>query len=350
MGLRQESEDRIAMLPTTFSGGRETKLFDPADWPASLGDVVEITDASVAKRNDQWWMFLAGQAGGYGATQLFSASLPPGAPLSATGWQLTLDPADAKGLAPLADFSGEWDLNGGRHCPSYVRGLDPRSGRWVERIYYAGSAQELWGPYAIGYLEWDGSRWVDQASAAFVAKEEWERGSVYEPNLIYADGKWKMWYVAGSNHEDYLVHGYAESADGIGDWSDHRIFAVAEEKIFDFCVFRGPHGYEAVFSRVWLGKTPPPAETGLWWCSSKVPSPDLSQWSQPVQIMTAEDRGWHMGPWKPSLQYDGPDSRHMFVFFDGCYRTSDPGPFPFAFTLGCLEIERPEKAAVSHRE
>ena len=29
------------------------------------------------------------------------------------------------------------------------------------------------------------------------------------------------------------------------------------------------------------------------------------------------------------------------VFFDGAYRTSDPGPFPFAFTLGCLEIELP---------
>ena len=29
------------------------------------------------------------------------------------------------------------------------------------------------------------------------------------------------------------------------------------------------------------------------------------------------------------------------VFFDGSYRTSDPGPFPFAFTLGCLEIDLP---------
>jgi hypothetical protein len=27
------------------------------------------------------------------------------------------------------------------------------------------------------------------------------------------------------------------------------------------------------------------------------------------------------------------------VFFDGTYRTSDPGPFPFAFTLGCLAVD-----------
>ena len=48
---------------------------------------------------------------------------------------------------------------------------------------------------------------MDQPEPAFIANEEWEHGSVYEPNLIYHDGKWKMWYVAGSNQEDYLVHG-----------------------------------------------------------------------------------------------------------------------------------------------
>ena len=66
----------------------------------------------------------------------------------------------------------------------------------------------LWGPYTIGYLEWDGKQWLDQSHPVFVAEEDWEHGSVYEPNLIYAEGKWKMWYVAGSNLEDYLVQGY----------------------------------------------------------------------------------------------------------------------------------------------
>jgi hypothetical protein len=31
----------------------------------------------------------------------------------------------------------------------------------------------------------------------------------------------------------------------------------------------------------------------------------------------------------------------MFVFFDGLYATGKPGPFPYAFTQGCLEIDRP---------
>jgi hypothetical protein len=57
--------------------------------------------------------------------------------------------------------------------------------------------------------------------------------------------------------------------------------------------------------------------------------------------MTAEDRGWHSGPWKPSFQFDSPVGTRALLFFDGAYRTDDPGPFPFAFTVGCLEIDLP---------
>lgn len=99
----------------------------------------------------------------------------------------------------------------------------------------------------------------------------------------------------------------------------------------------GP-GYEAVFSRVWVAQGEPPAETGLWWCRAEAPFSDLSRWSRPVQIMTAENRGWHTGPWKPSFQYSESDPNRMFVSFDGLYAKQEAGPFPYAFTLGCLEI------------
>ena len=65
----------------------------------------------------------------------------------------------------------------------------------------------------------------------------------------------------------------------------------------------------------------------------------MSAWSEPIQIVTAAERGWHAGPWKPSWRYD--ESGRVLVFFDGGYRKDEPGGFPFAFTLGCLEIERP---------
>jgi hypothetical protein len=314
------------------------KIFDPRD-PSTGSGGAELLDASVVKRADQWWMFLAGQAAGYGPTEIYSASLPPRAPLSASGWTLNRDAAGAP--APLVGRSRSqtWDGKGGRHCPSYVKGWDPVAGKWLERIYYAGAAENLWGPYTIGFAQWDGNGWADQAEPAFAPNEEWEHGSVYEPNLIYHAGKWMMWYVAGSNHENYLAHGYAESPDGRTGWSEHTIFAPPEMKMFDFCVRERAGTFDAIFARVWLGAGVAPPETGLWWCRAERPSGRLSDWSPPVQIMTAEDCGWHSGPWKPSFQFDEHNTDRTFVFFDGVYRTSDPGPFPFAFTLGCLEID-----------
>ena len=106
-------------------------------------------------------------------------------------------------------------------------------------------------------------------------------------------------------------------------------------------MIKGRHGYEAVFSKVWLGKTAAPNSTGLWWCISTTPSSDFKDWGIACEIMDATDRGWHVGPWKPSVQCSETDPPRMFVFFDGGYRKeSAPGGFPYAFTLGCLEIDR----------
>ena len=323
--------------PAGIRIGRESKVFDPRDAATGSGGA-ELLDPSVVKRGDQWWMVLAGQAHGFGAPQIYSASLPPGAPLSASGW--TVARSEAGEVAPLSPESrpGAWDGDGGRHCPAYVKGWDPRAGRWVERIYYAGASEHIWGPYTIGYVEWDGGQWVEGENPAFRATEEWEHGSVYEPNLIYHDGKWKMWYVAGANRDDYLVHGYAESVDG-REWGRHTVFAPAEMKMFDFCVRAHGEEFVAVFSRVWVAQSPAPAETGLWLCRCDRPSNVLSEWSEPVQIMTAEDRGWHAGPFKPSLAFNEPDPQRAFVFFDGMYRTREESPFPFVFTTGCVEVD-----------
>jgi hypothetical protein len=220
----------------------------------------------------------------------------------------------------------------------------------MERIYYAGAKENLWGLYTIGFLEWNGEKWIDQPEPAFAANEEWEHGSVYEPNLIYHDGKWKMWYVAGSNHQDYLVHGYAESEDGRTGWRKHVVFAPPKMKMFDFCVRQRGDAFDAIFSRVWVRDGPAPCDTGLWWCRAHKPSGKLSDWSEPIQVMTAEDRGWHSGPWKPSFEFLEPTGRRALVFFDGGYRTSDPGPFPFAFTLGCLDIDLPLGSASNDRQ
>jgi hypothetical protein len=328
-------------VPRSFRIVAKTKIFDPQDGFFPLDDPGNVTDCTIANRDGKWWMYLAGTVNGKHGIHLFSASLPDGAPLSPTGWTLTPDPISPTKIGLLAGYeaSAPWDLKGGRHCPSYVRGWDPNRQQWVERIYYAGGAEQVWGPYTIGYLEWDGNRWVDQRSPVFLPEESWEHNSVYEPNLIYADGKWKMWYVAGSNQEDYLVHGFSESADGRSNWTKHKIFAPQELKLFDFRVIPSKGGYEAVFSRVWLAPSAPPPEAGLWFCRCDQPADELSRWSEPVQIINAEDHGWHTGPWKPSIHYSETNPKRLLVFFDGIYRKNEPGPFPFAFTLGCLELE-----------
>lgn len=319
----------------------EIKVFDPRD-PSTGLNGAELADASVVYRNGQWWIYLAGQAHGYGPTDIYSASLAVGTRLSATGWKVTRNGGGELAAVAPRNFSARWDGKGGRHCPSHVKGWDPGKRKWVERIYYAGAAENLWGPYTIGFLQWDGENWVDQTEPAFSANEDWEHGSVYEPNLIYDDGKWKMWYAAGGNAQNNLTHGYAESEDGKSAWSKHAIFAPPAMNVFDFCVRARGNEYQAIFSRVWLFREgTPPAETGLWWCRADKPLSMLSGWSDPIQIMTAEDRGWHAGPWKPSFQFPKFSHEPTLVFFDGLYRTSDPGPFPFAFTLGCAEVQLP---------
>jgi len=294
-----------------------------------------MVDSTLVKRDDQWWMYVCGVEHTAHEIHMYSAALPQGSPLAAAGWTLIADAQDSTRPALLAPKpkSYWWDGKGGRHCPSYIKGWDPDRQEWVERIYYAGAAQHFMGPYAIGYLEWDGTRWTDQSAPVFTANEYWERGSVYEPNLLYHDGKWKMWYVAGANQDDYLVQGYAESPNGRTDWSAHQIVFAPEEKVFDFCVLPVDGGFEAVLARVNVGKNELP-KTGLWWCRAKEPSPNISDWSDPIRISEP-------GPWKPVLLYGENDLNTMFVFCDCTYPNTSGVGMPFHFTLDCIEMPRP---------
>ena len=112
------------------------------------------------------------------------------------------------------DLARRWDGNGG--------GTAPRTSRDGTHARPSGSnvsttpvQRRIYGDrIPLAFSNGMASRWLDQPEPVFTATEDWERGSVYEPNVLYHDGKWKMWYVAGSNQHDYLVQGYAESEDG----------------------------------------------------------------------------------------------------------------------------------------
>ena len=311
-----------------------TRIFDAGQGYGAITGLRTLVDCTVVKREKRWWMYLCGAETGSHEIDMFSASLPEGAPLSATGWSLTARTDDPTRPALLAGKSRShwWDGAGGRHCVSYARGWDPRAHAWVDRLYYAGAARDFMGPYAIGYLEWDDENWLDQEAPVFTANEYWERGSVYEPNLIYDNDRWKLWYVAGANQDDYLVQGYAESPDGRTKWSHHRIVFPPEDKVFDFCPARFEHGYEAVFARVNVSGAELP-KTGLWWCEAEEPSPDISRWSEPIRISGP-------GPWKPVLLQSETDPNRRFVFHDNQYPNTTGRGIPIHFTVDCLEFDR----------
>ncbi len=315
-----------------------TTIFDAGRGYGPVTKLRTMVDCTVVKRAGRWWMFTCGVEKDSSEINMYSASLSQDAPLSAEGWEIATDASDPAKPALLAgkQKSFWWDGKGGRHCPSYVQGWDPEKQAWVERIYYAGAARDFMGPYVIGYIEWDGQQWADQPAPAFNANEYWERGSVYEPNVIYHDGRWKMWYVAGANQDDYLVQGYAESPDGRTDWSPHRIVFPAEERVFDFCVTLVERGYEVVFARVNVSGADLP-KTGLWWCQAPEPSPDIRDWSEPVRISGP-------GPWKPVLRYSETAANRMLVFHDGVYPNKTGVGIPINFALNCLEMDRPAPA------
>ena len=328
---------------------KKTKIFHSVEGFGPITNLGGLTDSTVVKRGNQWWLYLAGFDQKRRILNLWSASLPAGKPLDSSGWSITTVPNDPQSAIELVAPSepGSWNGSGGRHCPSYVHGWDPAlnggAGGWQERIYYAGSAGGFAGPYSIGFLAWNGERWVEhEGGPVFPAAEPWESNSVYEPNLIYHKRKWCMWYCAGPDASNDVVHGYAESSDGRTNWNRH-IFWPATDNVFDQAILAGNGRFEAVLAGRSLSGKPTP-HLGLWWTHARAPSADRAAWSQPVQLLNPFDgTPWHdIGVWKPSIQYSDTDPKRLFVFFDGAGKISaeaagsNPGR-PFELALGCLE-------------
>ncbi|MBB4935528.1 hypothetical protein F4561_006422 [Lipingzhangella halophila] len=327
-------------------------------------------DPNVHKIDNQWWMFFGGFQRNF-TNNLFSASLPKGASLGENPrWTIRTDPARPHTALPLVDqpAKGEWD-HYGLHEPCFVSGFTTTpAGERVpcRRIYYTGrSSRTTLGndtPFAIGVLEQTPDGWRRHPDPVVVGDSE--NPSALGPKVIFADGKWRMWFRAAPGEPAKgdtpvaEIH-YTESEDGIGGWTPPRPFYSRADLFAHAYVLKTASRYEMLLSKSPnLFGEPHYPQQGLWLATSDTPSGDVADWSTPEMLLRAADgpawvRNGYLGS---SLCVDDASesagTRH--VFCTGVHESISwpkyaltrlaslrrpPVPSPFYFTIGHVALD-----------
>ena len=136
-----------------------------------------------------------------------------------------------------------------------------------------------------------------------------------------------MWYCAAQSNR-YAI-GYAQSQDG------RSALSFSRKGAFDAAIVHVNDHYEmiAACSPDFYTVT---AESGLWWSYADYPSENPKEWSEPVQLLKADDGTlWHRnGIWKPTFHFDEQAPDRRYVFFNGLYQDAHA---PFDVSIGRLE-------------
>jgi len=135
----------------------ETKIFDPANGFGPLRDVVKVSDPTVVKRGHRWWLYGAAEVAGRPGIQLVSASLPEGAPLSASGWALTPDLEDPHRVAltgPRRSRSCRRTIEAGTQAPGAVPSLQRDRAGSAARVLQRHLLAERWQPIPVCLHHW----------------------------------------------------------------------------------------------------------------------------------------------------------------------------------------------------
>ncbi|MCV9887017.1 hypothetical protein [Metabacillus halosaccharovorans] len=344
------------------------KLFDQIDKYKGIHNILGIGDPHVVKIQNQWWMFVGGFQTNF-KNNIFTASLPVGDPLSSNNWSITTYEDREKKAKPLCENSqkGSWDFYG-FHTPCYVSGID-QNGTVVERVYYTGRASnkvvDNQAPYSIGMLEKTVDGWNRYPSP--ILRGTKDSPNVLEPKIRYIAEKWRAWYVTtkqetGKNGYPNYTMMYAESDDGINNWSTPIPLFLENENFYDASVHKSnTNGYEMAVCRSTnlYGRSPFPMQ-GMWLLTGHKPNGDRANWSKnPLLILDAkEGEDWYKnGIGSPCGHYgeSEDDQDTLYLFFTGLHgkrnwlqheknnirkKKLPPFPSPFYFAIGKVELTK----------
>lgn len=347
-------------------------IFGMLDGFKPITNLLGAGDPNVHKIDDQWWMFF----GGFQKTlknNLFSATLPKGEPLhNGMTWEITADPGRPHKALALVDQpdKGEWD-HYGLHEPCFVDGLTASpEGQQVRcrRIYYAGrSSRRVLGndaPYSIGFLESTSAGWWRHGEPVVVGDAR--NPSALGPKVLYADGKWRMWFRAAPQEpakgdRPIAEIRYTESDDGVRGWTEPTSFSSREDGFAHAFTSRSTDSYEMLLSKSpnLFGESFYPPQK-LWLSTSKRPSGDAAEWTTPAPILEASDgEDWYRGGFFGSSICDADSTAERertrrYVFFTGVHSPINwpayaarslasfrrpPVPAPFQFTIGFFSLD-----------
>ncbi|WMT92751.1 hypothetical protein [Pelagibacterium sp. H642] len=320
-------------------------------------------DPNVCLFDGRWRMYLGGFHRGF-KNNLFEATLPSGeGPAETTDWTFTKqegDPNSAKMLVPQPQ-KGAWD-HFGLHEPCHVVGSDRSGMNTVRRIYYTGRASSettgTEGRFSIGFLEWSATGWRRHPEPVMSGRGEMR--SALGPKVIYAEGKWRMWFrmvphepAKGIPPRSQIF--YSESADGVTGWSEPVAFSEEAELFSHAFVGRLEDGYCMVLTPVpnlHEEDGYPPQQILLSFSAS--PSGHRKDWSEPVPVLDASGGpDWCADGFFGSsvVETDGA----LEIFFTGVARhrkwlaraferilhlRKPPIPAPYFFSIGRVTVAR----------
>ena len=340
-------------------------LFDMLGDPRPGHGLLGVSDPDLHREGDVTSMLIGAMTRRL-TVRIVQARTPPGVGVAEDRWEFV---TDARGRAvELGAPSSRraWD-GAGMHTPCYVRG--EAGGREVERIYYAGRRSLAGtGPnsrFAIGLLEKRDGAWTRRSGPVLTG--DTARPSALEPYVVWADGRWRIWFLSAigevgrGEQPDYELR-YSESDDG-EEWEPPEVFASTEEGFFDNVVIREPDGWSMLLARgTNLHGTSPFPPQGLWVASATGTPGGRACWSEPERLLDTdlEAEPWYAaGVCGPAIVLDdevpsdqtggSAPERRVHVFATGTYprigwwraavgrlgqRRSLPPPAPFFLATG----------------